>query len=264
MILQFCSFSSGSSGNCYLIKAGETAVLVDAGISGSRILDGLARTHTEPASVKGLFITHEHSDHVSGVAGAMRKLPNLILHANEDTLANMRVSVDQRRIRQFLTGDSLHVGNIEVGTFSLNHDAADPVGYTFSAAGKMVAIVTDTGVFTDEILSRTADADVLVIEANHDLNMLKNGRYPHFLKQRILGDHGHLSNEAAGEAILRLMAMDRKPRCILLGHLSRDNNDPRLAEQTVAAILQEMDYYSGRDLYLKPILRDRLSRIFEI
>jgi phosphoribosyl 1,2-cyclic phosphodiesterase len=128
----------------------------------------------------------------------------------------------------------------------------------------VVSIITDTGVFTDELASASADSDIFVIEANHDVNMLVRGRYPDFLKQRILSDVGHLSNEAAADAVLRVMALDRKPRCVLLAHLSAENNTPDAAMQTVTSLLAEDGYYSGRDLYVDALPRDRMSRVFEI
>jgi phosphoribosyl 1,2-cyclic phosphodiesterase len=176
----------------------------------------------------------------------------------------MRANILEERKSLFATGDAFRIGDIEVKTFALSHDAADPVGYSLRHEGKMISIVTDTGVFTEDILSETVDADLLVLEANHDAEMLRTGRYPAYLKKRIAGVRGHLSNIAAGKAILSMMATERKARCILLAHLSRDNNDPRLAEQTVADMLAEMDYHSGRDLYLKPIHRNQLSLLFEI
>jgi phosphoribosyl 1,2-cyclic phosphodiesterase len=127
-----------------------------------------------------------------------------------------------------------------------------------------VAIITDTGIFTDEMASAAADADILVIEANHDVGMLVGGRYPAFLKQRILSDQGHLSNDAAAEAILRVMALERKERCILLAHLSAENNTPATAEGTVARRLAEEGHYSGRDLYLGVLPRGHMSVVYEI
>ncbi|MDR1954174.1 MAG: MBL fold metallo-hydrolase [Clostridiales Family XIII bacterium] len=264
MTFNFCSFSSGSSGNCYLVKTETTAVLVDGGISAVQIISGLHRTRTATEDVRAILLTHEHSDHVSGVAAALKQLPRATVCANEGTLAKMRANIPEDRKSRFETGDAFRIGDIEVKTFGLSHDAADPVGYSLRHEGKTISIVTDTGVVTEDILSETVDADILVLEANHDVEMLRNGGYPPFLKKRIAGVRGHLSNAAAGQAILDMMAIERKARCVLLAHLSHRNNDPRLAEQTVANMLAEMDYHSGRDLYLKPILRNRLSRLFEI
>lgn len=264
MKFAFCSFSSGSSGNCYLVKTGETAILIDAGISASRILSGLSRTGTNQEDVKALFVTHEHSDHISGLDAIASKLPGMQVYTSAGTWGNLRARVGGDRRERVESGIETTIGDIEVIPFSLSHDAAEPLGYCLRCNGKQISIVTDTGVVTDEILSAIADSDILVLESNHDVEMLMNGRYPPMLKQRILGMHGHLSNTAAGEAVLDIMALDRKPRCIFLAHLSRDNNSPQLAEQTVSAILAEMDYWSGRDLYLKPLLRDRLSPLYEV
>jgi phosphoribosyl 1,2-cyclic phosphodiesterase len=153
-----------------------------------------------------------------------------------------------------------------VRSVPLSHDTAAPVGYVFaSARGEgSVSIITDTGVYTDAMASATADADIFVIEANHDVGMLVRGRYPDFLKQRVLSDDGHLSNNAAADAVLRVTALERKARCVLLAHLSAENNTPETAERTVKDLLAEDDYYSGRDLYIGVLRRNSMSMVFEI
>jgi phosphoribosyl 1,2-cyclic phosphodiesterase len=134
-----------------------------------------------------------------------------------------------------------------------------------SAKGEgSVSVITDTGIFTDEMASATADADIFVIEANHDVGMLVRGRYPDFLKQRVLSDDGHLSNDAAAGAVLRVIALERKARCVLLAHLSAENNTPETAERTVKNLLAEDGYHSGRDLYIGVLRRNAMSMVFEV
>jgi phosphoribosyl 1,2-cyclic phosphodiesterase len=128
----------------------------------------------------------------------------------------------------------------------------------------MLSVVTDTGILPSEVISVIADSDMIILEANHDVAMLRSGRYPPYLKKRILSEYGHLSNEQAGEAILKIMALDSKPRCILLAHLSEENNNPGLAKETVNAMLAEEGYYSGRDLYVDTLKRKTISNIFVI
>ena len=264
MSFSICSIASGSSGNCYHIKTNSTSLLIDAGISASRIINGLNRCGTDPFEVAALFITHEHADHVNGFGPIVNKLDQLQLFANKETFSGIKSQVGRERREYFKTGDKMKVGDIEIQSFAVSHDAADPVGYSFYNDGKMISIVTDTGIFTEEILSATVDADLLVIESNYDPKMLKTGSYPPYLKQRIMSNVGHLSNKQTGDAINEIMSIEKKPRCILLGHLSQENNHPKIAEKTVSEMLTEMDYYSGRDYYMKPLLRDKMSAMIEI
>jgi phosphoribosyl 1,2-cyclic phosphodiesterase len=267
MSLKFCSFASGSSGNCYLVKTESTSILIDAGISAKRIREGLTRTGTPEESVAALLVTHEHTDHVSGLGPASNCLKTAEIVASAGTFANLRAgaaSITTSRKHIVSAGSRLTVGDIEISVFGLRHDAAEPIGFTLASDSGSASIVTDTGVLTEEIISAVCDSDLIALEANHDVEMLKNGRYPAYLKQRILSEFGHLSNVQAANAVCEIMGMDKKPRCILLSHLSRDNNHPQLAEQTVAGILSEMGWHSGRDLFIKPLLRDRMSVVIEI
>jgi phosphoribosyl 1,2-cyclic phosphodiesterase len=272
MSLRFCSISSGSSGNSYLVRTDSTVILVDAGIPARRVTEGLVRARTDPDDVNAILITHEHSDHISGAQATANRADKAIVFASDGTWERMRsgrgarLLIAEDRRECFTPGDQFTVGDIEIQTIPVSHDTPAPVGYVMtSVAGEgSVAIITDTGIFSDDMVSAAADADILVIEANHDVDMLVHGRYPDFLKQRILSDAGHLSNEASADAIRRIMALERKERCVLLAHLSASNNTPAKAEQTVARLLAEDDYYSGRDLYLSVLLRDRMSVVFEI
>jgi phosphoribosyl 1,2-cyclic phosphodiesterase len=264
MTLSFCSFSSGSSGNCYLVKTETTAVLIDAGISASRIVAALHTAGTDPDAVSAILLTHEHSDHIRGLDVLTRRLPQAKIYGTDGTLRQAGVPPRWDTLTPIENTALFPVGDLIIRAFPVSHDATDPVGYCIKAGNKSVSIVTDTGMITDEILHAAADSDILVLESNHDVELLRSGRYPEFLKSRILGSEGHLSNVQAAEAILKIMSFDAKPRCIFLAHLSKDNNNPRLAEKTVADILAEMDIYSGRDLYLAPLLRDRLSALFEV
>ncbi len=264
MTLSFCSFSSGSSGNCYLVKSENTAILIDAGISGRKIYQGLEQTSTPLEKLAALLITHEHSDHTKSVKTLMKKMKSLKAYANAMTWSQIGSEVCEEQKAVFETGDSFPIGDIMVKTFRVSHDAAEPVGYTFSAEGKQISIVTDTGCMNEDIISEIREADILILEANHDVDMLKLGRYPWFLKQRVLGAEGHLSNTAAGETILRLLSECEKERCVLLAHLSKENNFPEMAYQTVKNILEEADFYIGKQLKLNTITRDEISLVYEI
>ncbi|MDR3296593.1 MAG: MBL fold metallo-hydrolase [Clostridiales Family XIII bacterium] len=263
MGFDFCSFSSGSSGNCYLVRSECTAVLVDAGISRTRIMEGLARTGTDPAILRALLVTHEHIDHVRGASALLKKEKGIVAFANEKTWAAAGERAPAAGRRNFVTGESFRVGDILVKTFAVNHDAADPVGYTLTHGGRQISIITDTGHVDEEMLLAAGDADILVLEANHDEDMLKYGRYSMALKQRVLGDRGHLSNTAAGNAIVKWLEGVKKERRVLLAHLSRENNFPEMALQTIRNILEEKKYYIGRDLRLDTMARDEIGPVYE-
>ncbi len=264
MSISFCSFASGSSGNCYLIRKGETAILIDAGISGRRILKGLEETETPLEQVKAVLVTHEHIDHVRSLKTLCKKLPRAMIFTNIGTWERIKELVPPEKHLLFQTGDRFQIGDIGVQTFSISHDAAEPVGYSMSSQGKTISVVTDTGYVTEEIYESIKDSDILAIEANHDENMLMVGRYPWNVKQRILGEKGHLSNTAAGKVLCRLLKERKtKPRCFLLAHLSGENNFPEMAYETVKNILAEADFYLGPEIRVKTMGKDEISDVYE-
>jgi phosphoribosyl 1,2-cyclic phosphodiesterase len=273
--LSLCSFSSGSSGNSYLVKTKTAAILIDAGISAARILRELERTETKREDVKALFVTHEHHDHVSGARVLLNKLPEIEVCASRGTMEGLArrdagrrrsfsADVSEGRKRIISPDEPVHAGDMAVQAFRTLHDAAEPYGYCISAGEKRVAIVTDTGIVTENILYHVMDADILVLEANHDTEVLRRGSYPHYLKQRILGEEGHLSNAQAANTLLRLLAERDKKRVVLLAHLSHENNSPVLAEQTVVKMLAQQGRYTGGGLYLGVLLRNEASLLYWI
>jgi phosphoribosyl 1,2-cyclic phosphodiesterase len=264
MTLSFCSFSSGSSGNCYLIKSDTTAILVDAGISARKILSGLSKVDVAGDDIVALLLTHEHSDHVKSLPTLVKKLNSVKAYANKKTWAAMNHEIDSMRKEYFITGEQFEIGDIKITPFPVSHDAVDPVGYSFSKSGKQISIVTDTGFIGEEMMEEIIQADLLILEANHDVDMLKIGRYPWFLKKRILGDKGHLSNESAARALVRLLSEKGKKRNILLAHLSSENNFPEMAYQTVKNILEEENYYIGKHVELNTIVKDEISIVYQV
>ena len=263
MKLRFCSLASGSSGNCYLVQTDSTAVVVDAGISGKKIQTGLTEAGAQDI-VSGLFLTHEHVDHVKSVSILAKRLPQISVYATQGTWEHMEHTVPAGQQKALAEGDQLTIGDLEVRVFGLSHDAAQPVGYSFRHQGKQITIVTDTGCYSEEILREAEDADLLILEANHDVDMLRIGKYPWFLKQRVLSDVGHLSNEAAGKCLVELLRRKEKERRVYLAHLSRENNFPEMAYQTVKNILEDADYYIGNQVQLITLRRDGISGMCEI
>ena len=263
MKLRFCSLASGSSGNCYLVQTDSTAVVVDAGISGKKVQQGLEQAGASN-TVSGLLITHEHVDHVKSVSVLAKRLPQMAVYATRGTWDNMEHTVPEGQRRILSEGENFTIGDLEIQVFALSHDAAQPVGYSFSHEDKQITIVTDTGCYSEEILKQAQQADVLVLEANHDVDMLRIGKYPWFLKQRVLSDYGHLSNEAAGRCLVELLKRSEKQRRVFLAHLSRENNFPEMAYQTVKNILEDADYYIGDRVQVATLSRDCISGMCEV
>lgn len=264
MPLKFCSLASGSSGNCYLIKNQRSALLVDAGISGKKILEGLTATDTPENHVKSLLITHEHIDHVKSVSVLAKKLPGISIYANEATWEGIKKPVPPQQQRFFQTGEDFYIDDFMIRPFSIPHDAADPVGFSIYCEDRQISIVTDVGCITEAIFDEIVGADLLLLEANHEKEILLMSRYPYHLKHRILGDKGHLSNVSAGECLCRLTRTIYKPRQILLGHLSHENNDPAVAMLTVKNTLMEKNIIPGGQLKLGIAMRDCMSYIYEV
>ena len=273
MSLSFCSFSSGSSGNCYLIKTEETAILIDAGISAKKTLTGLDRTNTPRENVKAIFLTHEHRDHIEGARVLMKKLNNAAIYASRGTIEGvLRFDSKQKysfakevsEERRFVIApkEAITVGSITIYAFRTLHDAAEPYGYFIASEKNSIALLTDTGNVSEEMLEFIADADILVLESNHDTDLLRAGRYPYFLKQRILSDFGHLSNNQAAAVLLRLFGYCDKKRLVFLAHLSEENNAPAIAERTVLMALARENRFTGSDLYMGVLLRDEASILY--
>lgn len=264
MQLNFCSFASGSSGNCYMVRYGDTALLIDAGISGKRIFEGLESTDTPLEMVEAVLVTHEHIDHVKSLPILTKKAPNIKAYANEKTWESIERKVAEEKKAIFTTGEDFYIGEILVRPFAVSHDAAEPVGFSIYADGRQISVLTDSGCVTDAIFEEIMDADLLVLEANHEVEVLQMCSYPYQTKRRILGDRGHLSNVTAGNCICKLIEAKDKARRILLGHLSRQNNEPELAKMTIGNILQEEDIYIGERLKMDVILRDRISPVYVV
>ena len=267
MGLAFCSFASGSSGNCYMIRSEKTTVLMDVGIAGKYVLAGLERNGLEIEDVDGILLTHEHTDHVQSLRMIGRKAENAEVHASRGTLLSVKDKLPAGRVHEVRIDEDFYIGDILVIPFDLSHDATEPMGYSLLAGDRQVTVVTDTGYLTDEIMHHIRTADLLVLEANHEVNILKMGPYPWPLKQRILGEEGHLSNETAAGAVCEMLRNRREGRPvpkILLAHLSRENNTPQQAYITVQNILFEKGVYVNRDLELSVLPRDEESPLIEV
>ena len=252
----FCSLYSGSSGNSILVGSERTKILIDAGLSGKKIIDGLQEVGQNPNEIDGIFITHEHSDHIKG-AGILSRKFNIPIYANELTWKAMEKSlgkIKEENIKIMPKRSTMSLNDLDITSFNTRHDSVASTGYTIKHKGKSASIATDIGTFTEEILRNIRESEVILLESNHDVQMVKFGPYPYELKRRVLSEVGHLSNEDCGKAIVDIMNHD-KHRKIILGHLSNTNNVPELAEQAVINVLSANKINIGKDLELK--LADR-------
>ena len=227
--------ASGSKGNAIYIQSGGTALLIDAGISARRITNGLAEIGVKPADLSGILLTHEHSDHVAGLPVFCRKY-GVPVYAKEATWYGLNSRRDIEPACCRVLQNSLKLGELSIEAFSIPHDAADPVGFVLTNGGDKCTVATDVGFVTDVVRTALEDADVVVLEANHDVNMLKNGSYPRVLQQRIMSNRGHLSNADAAWTLAKLPPKANMD--VFLAHLSHENNTPGLAYNTVRDVLE--------------------------
>ena len=260
MDLGFCSLSSGSSGNCYLIKSEHTNLLLDCGISCKSIKKGLESLGISLKDIDGIFVTHEHSDHIKGLKTLLKNTdcPVYASHGTLENIVRKESSLPYERLIEVKGGNGFEINDFEIGVFDLSHDTDEPVTFTFSSGGRKAAVVTDTGYISDPIFGHIRDCDILALEANHERNILLYGSYPYPLKLRILSDVGHLSNEACAHALAEVLREGRKPK-VFLAHLSKENNTPEQALITVKNALEEEGFIVGRDLELKVLSRDERS-----
>lgn len=245
--MRFCTLFSGSSGNSIFISSGNTRLLLDAGYSGRTIASALDSIGEDPAKLTAILVSHEHQDHAHGV-GVLSRRYDLPVYASGGTwkgMASRIGKIETGNIRRFCAGEEFQIGDIGVRSFGIPHDACEPAAFSFFADDRKVTVATDIGHANPQLLSFLDHSDLLLIESNHDIEMLKNGSYTWVLKNRILGKYGHLSNEAA--AGIATHAVRGGTRQFILGHLSEENNLPKLALETVTAGLAAEGCVEGKD-----------------
>lgn len=258
--MRFAVLGSGSRGNCVYVEHGQTAILIDGGFSGKEIAARLARIGRDIDNLTAICVTHEHHDHIIGV-GVVSRRCGITVHANPGTFAGAAKylgKVHQRK--EFATGDIFAIQDLQIHSFPVSHDTADPVGYIISSGTTHLGYCTDTGKVTQLMRVRLARCHGQILEFNHNLEMLKNGPYPLALQQRIRSAHGHLVNEDAAD-LLRELHHDQL-RCVVLAHLSETNNSPDLA---MAAARQSLPADRGDDgCQLILAQQDVPSRLFDL
>jgi phosphoribosyl 1,2-cyclic phosphodiesterase len=250
-LLTFTTLASGSLGNAGLVSCGDTHILLDAGISAKRITAGLAELGVKPHQLSAVLLTHEHSDHVSGLR-VLTKKAGAPIYATRPTCREWyrKNRCDQVRdlFQPIKAGDGVQIGALWAESFPTPHDAAGSVGWSIAGEGGRMVLCTDLGYVTEPVRRAAAGCDLLVCETNHDVDWVKSSPYPYYLKQRILGDYGHLSNEAGAE--LAAFAVESGTRAVILAHLSQTNNTPVRAYDTVALRLLAMGCNPERDISL--------------
>lgn len=255
--MELHTLASGSSGNCVLISHGGVHILIDAGISCRRILNALKELDIDPKAVAGILITHEHSDHISGLATLVKRLDATVYAAPATTLElRRRIAFPAGRLKELPPDTTVDIGGFEVTGFSTSHDAAQPMGYSICREGRRAAVVTDLGYISPAVLRGVLGAHAVVCETNHDVELLRHGSYPYYLQDRILGDRGHLSNEVGAE--LARQCVEHGAHTLILAHLSEENNTPALALGAVKRTL------NGAAVTVEVAPRSELSRGFEV
>ena len=265
--MEFCTIASGSSGNCTFIGTQHENLLVDAGISGKRIEEGLAKAGRKGNELDAILLTHEHIDHIRSIGVLVRKFA-VPVYATEGTIRELfNVSsmgkMDPSLFHTIRADEAFTIGETKIEPFRIMHDAAEPVGYRLENGGSRMAVATDMGCYNDYIVDHLKDLDGMVIEANHDINMLQVGPYPYPLKIRIMGENGHLSNLHCGRLLCEIL--HEHLRQIVLGHLSKENNYEALAYATVTSEITMGDNpYRGDELPITVASRSECSQLYSI
>lgn len=240
--MRMYSIASGSSGNCIYVGTGQSHLLVDVGISGKRIEQGLKNMDVDPKDLSGILITHEHIDHIHGL-GVMSRRYHLPIYATIETIGEIMNckamgKIDDQLFHEIRPDVGFQVQDMEIMPVHISHDAVNPVCYTFCHEGQKIGVATDMGTYDEYIVNHLMGCNALLLESNHDKHMLETGIYPYQLKKRILGNRGHLSNDLAAQLLARLAGS--KLKHVFLGHLSKENNLPDLAYMTVKYELERL------------------------
>ena len=261
-MFKFCNLYSGSSGNCSFVGTDNINILIDCGESQKKISDALESIGKNINKIDAIIVTHEHSDHVKNL-GAISKKYNIPVYANEKTFENMLEQtslIDEKNKKIFNTDDHFEIGDLKIYPFHIPHDAAEPCGYNIYNEDKKISIATDIGHMDNNILKKLEESQFLLLESNYEPEILKYAKYPYYLKQRIAGPNGHLSNQEAGLTITKLVYSGVNN--IMLGHLSKQTNFPELAYKTVMEEIIKSKINS--ELSLNVASRLKPSKVIEV
>ncbi len=262
MALHFCTLGSGSKGNSYLIKSEKNTVLVDAGLSARSIANYLTEFGISPNEIDGILVTHEHSDHIGGI-NVLSKKYSVPVYANEKTMMQVMrkcTDIDSKNVRIFNTGEDFFIGEMNVCPFKTPHDSIDSCGFSIYCKQNKITVATDLGHMTKTVVEACKGSDLLVLESNHDIDMLTNGPYSQYLKQRVQGPKGHLSNNACADTAAYLLDYGLKQ--LILAHLSEENNTPELAYSTVCNTLRSRGAEDGVDVNIEVARQNARGKLY--
>ena len=262
--MRFSILASGSTGNAIYVATDRVSLLIDVGITGKQAEAALQSIGVKAEELSAILVTHEHIDHIKGV-GVLARRYGLPIYANAKTWKELdgqigTIPEDQRRL--FEVGEKRELEDLGIESFGISHDAAEPMGFCFYHGNKKLSLATDLGYVSERIKETIRGADAYIFETNHDVEMLRMSQYPWSIKRRILSDVGHLSNEAAGEALLDCLRGEGER--VFLAHLSKENNMIDLARLTVKNILEEQGLRVGDDVYLHDTYPDRPTKLEEL
>ena len=264
--MKMAVLASGSSGNSIYLSTDNTAILIDAGLSGKELERRMKSVKLNPEDISAILVTHEHGDHIKG-AGVLSRRYNIPIYASAGTWKAARKKLGKiGKGYERTIEESWQLGDFEITSFPIPHDAVEPVGFVVSDGDVNFGLATDIGYITDELYDYLKDLDCILLEANHDIDLLREGSYPGMLKRRIRGNEGHLSNDETAELLPELLKTNEKSSCpvVLLSHLSAENNRPELAYLTVKNSVCSAGFQIGKDLILKCAPRDEASEIYNI
>ena len=265
--MRFAPIASGSSGNCIFVGTDTTNILIDDGISFKRTSEGLKSLGIDIHDIDAVLVTHEHTDHTQGLGVLSRKL-SIPIYSTRGTADGIRETsslgkIDEDLFNYVNADETFEIKDLSIKPIHISHDANDPTAFTLCEGTKKVSVVTDLGTYTDYTVDAIKNSDIIMLEANHDVSMLEVGPYPYYLKQRILSDHGHLSNENSGRLLSSVLHDEVK--AIFLGHLSKENNIPELAYESVRFEIEASHTkYHGNDFEIRVAKRDTPMEIIEI
>ena len=262
-MLKFCSLYSGSSGNSLFVQSNNTNILIDAGVSGKKIVDALASINVDINSISAIFVTHEHSDHVQGL-GTISKKYDIPVFANKETwdaMENQRLKINPANVNLFDNNKFFSFKDLEIFPFDIPHDAANPCGFNIYNKNTKISIATDIGHMDNVVVNNLKDSSFLLLESNYEPEVLKCSSYPFKLKERISGPLGHLSNVSAGKTIAYLSNYGLKN--VMLGHLSKENNFPDLAYKSVVEEMINCNCDTSK-INLSIASRFEPSKLFEV
>lgn len=261
--MRMMPIASGSSGNCVYVGSDNTHILIDAGVSRKKIEEGLNKIDLSVKDLSAIFVTHEHSDHIKGI-GVISRKEAIPIYATQGTIDGILEAglgdMPEGILNRIGVDIPFYLKDLVIRPFAISHDANEPCAYSITNANKKVSVCTDLGCYDDYTVENLKESDILYVEANHDINLLQVGSYPYYLKQRILGNKGHLCNESSGQLISKVLHPNLKK--VILGHLSKDNNYEKLAYETVKLeIDQSENNYKASDFEIEVAKRFETSML---